>query len=138
MSIEAMKQALEALEEQLADFPLEVHRLLPRITFLRQAIAEAEKQEQGEPVAWWVTSPDGELDDSDGPIKSKEERPLNELVDGCGYAPLYTTPQQRKPLDEPLVGALLYLFQEWKEDHLSQSNYIDCIEGIKAAHGIKG
>ena len=44
--------------------------------------------------------------------------------------------QQRKPLEEPLVGALLYLFQEWKEDHLSQSNYIDCVEGIKAAHGI--
>jgi hypothetical protein len=43
-------------------------------------------------------------------------------------------PQQRKPLTD----VLLHLFQEWKEDHLSQSNYIDAVEQIKAAHGIKG
>jgi len=65
---------------------------------LEEALA---KQEQGEPVAWWVTSPDGELDDSDGPIKNKEERPLDELIEGCGYAPLYTTPQ---PAQKPWVG----------------------------------
>ncbi len=54
--------------------------------------------------------------------------------DKVDVQPIYAYP---KPLREPLVGALLHLFQEWKEDHLSQSNYIDCVEGIKAAHGIK-
>jgi hypothetical protein len=50
-------------------------------------------------VAWWVTSPNGELDWGDEPIRYKEQRPLEELFDGCGYAPLYTTPPQR-----PWVG----------------------------------
>jgi hypothetical protein len=50
-------------------------------------------------VAWWVTSPNGELDWGDEPIRYKEQRPLEELLDGCGYAPLYTHPPQR-----PWVG----------------------------------
>jgi hypothetical protein len=45
---------------------------------------------------------------------------------------LYETPQRK-----PLTDVLLHLFQEWKEDHLSQSNYIDAVAQIKAAHGIK-
>ena len=56
----------------------------------REALAQTQ-----EPVAWWVTSPDGEIDWSDEPIQYKEQRPLEELVDGCGYAPLYTSPPQR-------------------------------------------
>jgi hypothetical protein len=53
MSIEAMKQALEALENHNGNYKLskaecaEVNKVCDN---LRQAIAEAEKQEQGEPV----------------------------------------------------------------------------------------
>ena len=53
------------------------------------------KQPEQEPVAWWVTNPDGEIDWCDEPIQYKEQRPLEELIDGCGYAPLYTAPPQR-------------------------------------------
>jgi uncharacterized UPF0160 family protein len=51
MIITAMKQALEALEESREH--IFKHRRLEAITSLRQAIAEAEKQE---PVAWVVYS----------------------------------------------------------------------------------
>ena len=47
MTIEAMKQALEALETCM--YPQQ--KQMQAITSLRQAIAETEKQEQGEPVA---------------------------------------------------------------------------------------
>ncbi|MFZ9264908.1 MAG: hypothetical protein ACO222_07070, partial [Polynucleobacter sp.] len=47
MSIEAMKQALEALEDIFGKNKVDVGA----INALHQAIAEAEKQEQGEPVA---------------------------------------------------------------------------------------
>ena len=53
MSKEAMKQALEALEDVGVLTTQEwqaVHK--NKANELRQAIAEAEKQEQGEPVAW--------------------------------------------------------------------------------------
>lgn len=58
-------------------------------------------------------------------------RPDGSLINEGTKKP--TTPQQRPT---SLTDALLHLFQEWKEDHLSQSNYIDAIEQIKAAHGI--
>lgn len=45
--------------------------------------------------------------------------------------------QSKASLSQPLVGTLLYLFREWKEDHLSQHNYIEAIEAIMDAHGIK-
>ena len=48
MSIEAMKQALEALEKSVDNFMANTQHQ-QAITTLRQAIAEAEKQE---PVAW--------------------------------------------------------------------------------------
>ena len=65
--IKAMKQALEALEEIVKWYgvrdkndvmmpPLnqnpEIKESMDAITVLRQAIEQAEKQEQGEPVAW--------------------------------------------------------------------------------------
>ena len=84
MSEEAMKQALEALESgcrmeagRLAWIEYDSSLVKQAITSLRQAIAEAEKQE---PVAWlkvnedsWTISLDAEPD----------------------HIPLYTTPQQR-------------------------------------------
>ena len=29
------------------------------------------------------------------------------------------------------INHLLFLFQEWKEDHMSQSRYIECVEEFK-------
>ena len=97
MSIEAMKQALEALE-CLFGMPEHLtgkgggdvsvwrlggsYRAQQAIPSLRQAIAEAEKQE---PVAWWI--PKAEqfcLPSSDG------TRPFAKA-----WEPLYTTPPQR-------------------------------------------
>ncbi len=80
---EAMKQALEALEEinklsvgaNAVCLPAEIDTAMDS---LRQAIAEAEKQE---PVAWM---------DKDGWIGLYKQ--------GDANIPLYTAPPQRKPL----------------------------------------
>jgi hypothetical protein len=60
--IEAMKKivkALEVAEDSVGDFKsLEIVRAA--IASGRQAIAEAEKQEQGEPVAWHKYNPNNE------------------------------------------------------------------------------
>ena len=88
MSIEAMKQAIEAL----IPFALLACKekcgcsacyARDTVTSLRQAIAEAEKQE---PVAWAQFSEIGNL--------------IDLLEEPCkGYAPLYTHPQpKREPL----------------------------------------
>ena len=126
-SKQAMKQALQYIEANAET--KDEHEIA---TGLRQAIREHaiyEMQRLGqeieqEPVAYMYESVCG-----------------NDFATRCAapsYAknirPLYTHPQQRKPLTD----VLLHLFQEWKEDHLSQSNYIDAVEQIKAAHGIKG
>ena len=118
MSIEVMKQALEALDNlaRYADIcelflkethPGKAYALRERVTIsikiitsLRQAIEQAEKQE---PVAWrwmpapywkqWVYSDDGE--------RIAEAKRF--MGDG-GVQPLYTTPPQRKPLtDEEII-----------------------------------
>ena len=89
MTQEALKLALDALEYW--DVHGKLHQPTEEaITAIKEALAQTQ-----EPVAWWVTSPDGEIDWSDEPIQYKEQRPLEELVDGCGYAPLYTSPPQR-------------------------------------------
>ena len=74
MSIEAMKQALEALELWL-NHKLDEDTAWQAHTSLRQAIAEAEKQE---PVGW---------------IDSKGNMICTKINESCN--PLYTTPQQR-------------------------------------------
>jgi len=74
MSIEAMKQALEALDSDNPDIQLRA------AIALRTAIAEAEKQE---PVAWIKRSEKGNIIDL-----------LNEPDDGA--EPLYTTPQPQQ------------------------------------------
>ena len=91
MSIEAMKQALEALEEfcQYANDQHQMNALtedswlwmmwkdgLKAITSLHQAIEQAEKQE---PVGW---------------IDSKGNMICTKINESC--KPLYTTPPQRK------------------------------------------
>ena len=113
MSIEAMKQALEALEI-LARYENPETRIQvrkpkdggPIVTMyphkvaldaaqsLRQAIEQAEKQE---PVAWMTINAYGEEDDI------HYENPEGHLPEGWTYKPLYThPPQARQTQDEPL------------------------------------
>jgi hypothetical protein len=58
--IEAMKQWREALVCALSDDKPYIDRCKQAITSIDQAIAEAEKQEQGEPVAWHKYNPNNE------------------------------------------------------------------------------
>jgi len=78
MSIEAMKQALEALEKMVTPRNFQTHQFCQKAyNDLRQAIAEAEKQE---PVAWMDKF--GKIHKYLSPVSSTD-------------MPLYTTPQQR-------------------------------------------
>ena len=116
MTIEAMKQALDALEElhdttsywwQEVD-EATLAKIEPAITALRTAIAEAEKQE---PVAW--ISPKGNIH-------------FDPYLDS---APLYTTPPaaQRKPLTDEEIESIA-----------AQTLFpVPFARQIEAAHGIK-
>jgi hypothetical protein len=105
MSIEVMKQALETLEylhtekcdymrrKNLSD-PLRagMARLaIPAISTLRQAIAEAEKQE---PHSWYSAEHDEWMTNK----THKEHEALNSYTHKVGGfdLPLYTTPPQRE------------------------------------------
>ena len=80
MSIEAMKQALAALQD-----PLSPTKRMNAITSLLQAIAEAEKQE---PVAWMVYTQDGKsVYVTDNPT---------DIQEGQRALPLYTHPPKRE------------------------------------------
>ena len=121
--IEAMKQALEALEDIVKWYGVrdkndvmmpslnqnpEIKESMDAITTLRQAIAEAEKQE---PVAW---------------IHKDEEtgyRALEWKQDAIGYRgiwkkiPLYTNPPKREWVgltDEDILDALQPHYEEWE------------------------
>ena len=100
MSIEAMKQAIEALENVRIDYdfhgnPLDEDnkQIEPAITSLRQAIAEAEKQE---PLEYWNAV--------EGWVKLDEVREHFDSVNcgtiyknnGEGRVPLYTHPQPKR------------------------------------------
>ena len=100
MSIEAMKQALEALEysqrfveasanaKMLNGWGEQLETAEEAITSLRQAIAEAEKQE---PVAWMYVNKDGEC----------EQIEYGEAIDDPSVTLLYDHPQpKREPLTD--------------------------------------
>jgi hypothetical protein len=96
MSIEAMKQALESLEEIYRTGDTQAFDLCyaPNvIPALRQAIAGAEMQE---PVAWMTINEYGEEDDI------HYENPEGHLLEGWTYKPLYTHPSTVQPEKEPL------------------------------------
>jgi hypothetical protein len=116
--IEAMKQALEALEElhdtnsywwQEID-ETTLAKMEPAITALRTAIEQAEKQA---PVAW--ISPKGNIH-------------FDPYLDS---APLYTTPPaaQRQPLTDEKINEIAAQ---------GYSRWVEFARAIEAAHGIKG
>ena len=136
MSIEAMKQALEALELVLETDTKPKHEISKSITSLRQAIEQAEKQE---PVAWRYRSvspfvgKDGTYKVSDGwtLIRKPEKRDAHSAMCGMEVEPLYTTPPQRKPLtyEQRDVIARQAAENDWHD--------YEVIDAVEAAHGIK-
>ena len=137
MSKEAMKQMVEALED--------INSLLTTMTGAtftklevavkagRQAIAEAEKQEQsaehvGEPVAWMMLNSSGdEISITESNLRHHQPAFVQELWKDA--TPLCTTPQQRKPLtDEQIYAIQTSASFTWK----------GFARAIEAAHGIKG
>ena len=134
MSIEAMKQALEACQLIVSAFdalkpaaaartePLQINAAREAITALRTAIAEAEKQE---PVAWANINKHGDITHT-----NNKRMPWSKT-------PLYTTPPaaQQKPLTEEEIADI------WDEQLFyitDMSLAIDFVRDIEAAHGITG
>ena len=136
MSIEAMKQAFEVpLVEQLESVPTNARLVIDDAggmgtcyipvgrmchdasKALRQAISEAEKQE---PVAWqWLTT-------------AHFRKKLPKDAEKGAWNPLYTTPQQRKPLTDEM--------EKQAQRHLGphrRSAFRDGWRSAEAAHGIK-
>ena len=126
MSIEAMKQALEALEDG------DHWEKQDAITALRQAIAEAEKQE---PVSW------GELlKEADQIVRGKavwkrfiEGTPLSNDVPVwmAEFAHEYANPPKREPLTPHEIGEFVGT-HEFGPEQLKWFRYGE------SAHGIKG
>jgi hypothetical protein len=132
MSNEAMKLALEAYCKTLHPLWNAGISRTEAEGFFNAGFKAAEalaKQEQGEPVAWvdersiaWLANhPRGKITTSLEWQKSFE-RPM----------PLYTTPQQRKPLTHNQRVAVA---AAWRDGNGTASEIIDMVE---AAHGIKG
>lgn len=91
------------------------------------------KQEQGEPVAWIHIDELKELEYCNGTtvwaenaLVHTDDSITNRLIPD-GYVPLYTTPQQRKPLTHEQRRAIIL-----KADTVGQA-----IAMVEAAHGIK-
>jgi hypothetical protein len=107
MSIEAMKQALEALELVLETDTKPKHEISKSITSLRQAIEQAEKQE---PVPWQGCDLDGMVEAFDrvieahffrknpfhNPIDADAQMALRILRGFIPYMKQYTTPQPQR------------------------------------------
>ena len=105
-----MEELLDSLESELRDV----------LGHYREAL----KQEQGEPVAWMTINEYGEEDDI------HYENPAGHLMEGWTYKPLYTTPQQRKPLTRKDIDRL-------HEEDCFSGNIYEITAEIEAAHGIK-
>lgn len=116
---EALKLALEALIGARAflesDAPVEIWSLNDKaITAITEALAQPE---QGEPVAW---------------MQDSIELYVQDHPNQYYTIPLYTTPQQRKPLtDEHIDEIASFYYPRWQ-------GHQGFARAIEAAHGIKG
>lgn len=88
------------------------------------------EQEQGEPVAWMD-------DEGIRVITSKQKLGMPERLQKSFPNPLYTTPQQRKPLtDEQIMALLVELCVPTKYEGVTET-FTAVVRTIEAAHGIK-
>jgi hypothetical protein len=110
MSIDAMKQALEALENADVPSPEKVGEHLDAITALRTAIEQAEKQGQ-----------------------------CKEHGECFGGKCIYTTPPaaQRQPLTKERIGQIIEQCKITLVNYCSGEKQIEFARAIEAAHGIK-
>ena len=121
---EALKMALEALNDA---WGYGTQRLDDKLTKAIKALEEAlAKQEQGEPVTWPIEQqPDGSVTTVDPADMTPEQLQL------------YTTPQQRKPLtDEQIMALLVELCVPTKYEGVTET-FTAVVRAIEAAHGIK-
>ena len=118
-SIKAMKQALEALENasDIMDSYAQ-KRQDEAIISLRQAIAEAEKQE---PFGYFKPEPFGWTD-----CAETDE----------GATPLYTSTPQRQPL--PMEQIVQFTYDIDEDRPATMAELFRFARAIEAAHGIKG
>jgi hypothetical protein len=124
MSIEAMKQALEVLED-FVDDPRVQKEIDEASIVLRQAIAEAEKQE---PVAWRRPF-EGDVSDLCQWLYADEYEPKDE---NSNWQALYTHPQpKREPMTNERIETIL------NDPKSYYDTMIDFARAIEAAHGIK-
>ena len=116
---EALRLALEALDCIYSPLHVrEITKVGNAMKALRQAIADAEKQE-----------PNCYMDEY-GYVEGEMKQYMEE---NGGWYPVYTTPPQRKPLtDEQLIAAYESEQQGRYGDHIRS------LRAIEAAHGIKG
>jgi len=154
MSIEAMKQALEALGSYMeatdSEADAEAHSLMAAAFFkLKEAVAEAEKQE---PVAWLFTDVEGteffeEREDWEGkwtPLyttpPAAERNKVAQWMIAKGYATGHgdTTEDLLKELEwqvrESERNACAAIAKQWDADHPA-SNYGGCIANLIEARG---
>ena len=131
MTIEAMKQALDALESCTPADTSTGHVVWPSydeqavaqaITALRTAIAEAEKQEP----AITVTI------DEFGLVEDWYESRLSQ-----GVHTLYTTPPQRQPLTDDEIWKFWWS-RPAVDDGDMESQFVAAVRAVLAAHGITG
>jgi hypothetical protein len=129
MSIEAMKQALEVLED-FVDDPRCQKQIDDASIALRQAIAEAEKQE---PVAYW----DGNSKFALPKAKEWDKRTGGITAFGIDI-PLYTHPQSKQPLTDEQIETMWHEYcKQWKKGEKIVIQFVDFARAIEVAHGIK-
>jgi len=120
----ALSLALKALNNTYAlrDDVIEAKKALEEALV---ADLSAPKQEQGEPVAWWI--PKAEQFCLQSP---SGKRPFAKA-----WEPLYTTPQQRKPLTDEQIESIA---DEYLVDYRIPAGCAwNFARDIEAAHGIK-
>lgn len=128
MTIEAMKQALEALEQ---DNPL---GRSATITALRTAIAEAEKQE---PVAWANINKHGDITHTNNKRMPWSKTPLYTTPPAAPVKDCLTTQTsaQRQPLTDEQIREF---YGDNNNFEITGPYVIAFARAIEAAHGITG
>ena len=116
MSIDAMKQALEALYNMVEDGDeTDKQQAIAAIAALRFAIEQAERQE---PVAWANINKHGDITHT-----SNKRMPW-------ANTPLYTAPPQRQPLTDEEIKAVIRAGEYDSMEEFARA--------IERAHGIGG